>query len=433
MNNELALLKLLLDNQAFSPSSAVAFEILEASIPLPRRRVRQLIEKMKLQQYMNAKSRQIGSRIFNSFYLTPKGLEFTQQQQNIQVSPYMINHHNLELSLTYREDRLLVQVLSSPSGETSAEGWMSTFRIDDLISHTVNQEHGSLWEISKEIADSLFPDSVRHCYEASMGIISHNPYTGLRIMLRMEDENVASIPWELARIGEDYLSLRPKTPISRYVQAPIPPALPKIDGPIRILGINSNPSDQDQLDIITEKAVLQNALAPLMNSKIELTWLDNCTIQDLVDALRQGHDFIHFTGHGYYSEKHQEGGLIFTNLSGSSQNISTEWLTILLRDSSIRFIFLNCCESGRSISSVAHSLVQRGITAALGMQAPVEDTLAIAFADGFYRALSDKWPIDASVVEGRKSIIAALGGNMNRAEWALPVLYMRSPSGQLFQ
>jgi len=55
---------------------------------------------------------------------------------------------------------------------------------------------------------------------------------------------------------------------------------------------------------------------------------------------------------------------------------------------------------------------------------------AIAFAGAFYRALADRWPVDAAVVEGRKFVQGEVG--LDAPWWALPVLYMRAEDGKLF-
>lgn len=91
---------------------------------------------------------------------------------------------------------------------------------------------------------------------------------------------------------------------------------------------------------------------------------------------------IHFIGHGYYNEGQEETGIVFKNDNGNSVLMSSEWLATLIRDSMIRFIFLNSCESGRSAGGIAGALVRRGVAAAIGLQSNVKNDLAIAFARG---------------------------------------------------
>lgn len=67
----------------------------------------------------------------------------------------------------------------------------------------------------------------------------------------------------------------------------------------------------------------------------------------------------------------------------------------------------------------------------LGTRVAVADNSAIAFAREFYRALSESWPVDAAVVEGRKAVMLEVG--LGQPDWSIPVLFMRSPDGMLFR
>jgi hypothetical protein len=100
----------------------------------------------------------------------------------------------------------------------------------------------------------------------------------------------------------------------------------------------------------------------------------------------------------------------------------------------LRLAVLNSCQGARGsvsdpFSGVAQSLVQQGIPAVVAMQFEISDQAAIIFAQELYAAIADGNPVDAAVGECRRAIFA--GGN--DIEWATPVLYMRSPNGQLFQ
>ena len=67
------------------------------------------------------------------------------------------------------------------------------------------------------------------------------------------------------------------------------------------------------------------------------------------------------------------------------------------------------------------------------MQFSVRDDVAIAFNQGFYGALVDRFPVEASVVEGRKAILQVLAGDPFAApDWATPVLFMRDQAKSLF-
>src|SRR5262249_39794219 len=70
-----------------------------------------------------------------------------------------------------------------------------------------------------------------------------------------------------------------------------------------------------------------------------------------------------------------------------------------------------------------------GIPAVIAMQFKITDRAAIAFTGGFYGALARGYPIDAALAEARKTISSV---REDDTEWATPVLYMRSPDGDIF-
>ena len=62
------------------------------------------------------------------------------------------------------------------------------------------------------------------------------------------------------------------------------------------------------------------------------------------------------------------------------------------------------------------------------MQFEITDQAAISFAEEFYTAVSDGYPVDAALAESRKALFS--GGN--ELEWSTPVLYLRSLDGKIF-
>ncbi|HEU5104087.1 MAG TPA: AAA-like domain-containing protein, partial [Roseiflexaceae bacterium] len=143
----------------------------------------------------------------------------------------------------------------------------------------------------------------------------------------------------------------------------------------------------------------------------------------------------HFIGHGEFDPQAQDGALIMEDEDGLGFRVSGQDLSMLLHDycETLRLVILNACEGARTsgddpFSGTAQRLVQQGIPAVIAMQFAVTDETAIAFSQEFYAALTDGFPVDAALTEGRKAISAEAHG----AEWGTPVLYMRAPDGQIF-
>jgi hypothetical protein len=111
-------------------------------------------------------------------------------------------------------------------------------------------------------------------------------------------------------------------------------------------------------------------------------------------------------------------------------------LGALLRDEShsLRLVVLNACKGARAsagdpFAGLAQGLVRKGVPAVIAMQVAISDGAAQILTSSFYSALASGYPIDAALGEARKAIYVKQGG----AEWAVPVLFMRAPDGQIFE
>jgi len=108
----------------------------------------------------------------------------------------------------------------------------------------------------------------------------------------------------------------------------------------------------------------------------------------------------------------------------------------------LRLVVLNACKSARvarspgydgplAFTGIATSLVVGGLPAVIAMRAAISDEAAIAFSQAFYRRLALGEPVDSAMVEGRQAIHSK-SGSRERAEWSMPVLFMRTKEGELF-
>jgi hypothetical protein len=104
-----------------------------------------------------------------------------------------------------------------------------------------------------------------------------------------------------------------------------------------------------------------------------------------------------------------------------------------LQDGGVRVAVLGACQTAQrddvnAWSSVAESLLKANLGAVVGMQFPVRDDSATAFAESFYRALAIGLTIDEAVSAGRVAVAA-----LNDARgWANAALYLRAPEGVIF-
>ena len=342
------------------------------------------------------------------------------------------NYRNFDLELASAGEWIEARVLRSSEGESeeAVAGLNDPPPWLDGIA--------SLAELDEEIGYRLLPGRVAERWAAALATASAAG-DGVRLRLFLRDEAVAAIPWEAAKIGGQRPGLRLQTPLVRYVNAERKTDVLWINGPLRLLVV-LGPSAEiglEPLESGRERVGLEEALGKLQaTGRVQMHWLEGAEVSrgGLQDRLRQVQPhLLHFVGHGDYDEETRQGSLAFAverDRVIEADWVTTEELSILLDGLNIRFGLFNACQTGRGAGGVAHALVRSSLPAALGMQADVPDNAAIAFAGAFYRALADRWPVDAAVVEGRKYVQGVVG--LDAPWWALPVLYMRAENGQLF-
>ena len=347
-----------------------------------------------------------------------------------------------------------ISVVQSPAGETRR---VMTFPLSELqlenalvkLEKALLRSGGSrrsaltpdeegVKEFGITLFETLFAGEIRNLYDVSREQV-RNQEKGLRIKLRVNDPALAAIPWEYLfdPRHERYIALSNRTPIVRYLEMPHPPRPLAAPTPLRILGMIANPVDLDPLDIEREKMRMERAVEQLrLQGFVELVWIEGESWQDLQRAMYSGpwHIF-HFIGHGYFDQQESEGFIALADDEQRLQPLSATKLARLLSDhDSLRLVLLNTCEGGRSgdrtlFSSAASILVQHGIPAVLAMQYEITDQAAIECARSFYQALAYGLPVDAAVSEARKGISLHVS---NSLEWGVPVLYIRTKDGQLF-
>ncbi len=341
-------------------------------------------------------------------------------------------YRNFDLELSREADSILVRVLRSPEGEDTAVVTASI----TLAASLDGLE--TLSGLGEQIGRCLLPDAVGERWAASLAI-AEAAGEGLRLRLFLREASLAGVAWEAAKVRDRWLALRPQTPMVRYVPVARPPDKLKVDGPLRLLVLLSASSvaESPPLDLAAERAALEEALRPLQGlGKVQVAWVEGDTTRgELLDALRQWQPhLLHFVGHGFYDETSRQGGLMLARRETGKpmpDPLGAAELGMMMDGSRVRLALLNACQTGRAAGGVAEALVRAALPAALGMQANVPDEAAVAFAGAFYQAIADGWPIDAAAAEGRRLLAAQVG--LNSPWWALPVLYMRSEDGRLFQ
>jgi hypothetical protein len=305
--------------------------------------------------------------------------------------------------------------------------------------------------IGEHLFTALFPGEILRLYERSLDLLEADPTSGLRLELMLDprDPNLATFqafPWELLRQPDtpEFPVLSRRQPLVRYLAVPKPVYAANRPAVLRILAVAANPRSgglfRGSLDIARELHNLQQAVGSAPN--LEIVTPQAPTLTSLRQALLdQECHVLHFIGHGGLEAGQEERVLFFESESGSADPVRGKDLLNKLTDfPTLRLAFLNACESGAvsAISAppafdlfagVANSLVLGGLPAVIAMQFPVSDQAAIAFSRSFYQRLAVGDPVDAAVAEGRQAMHSVDPASF---EWATPVLFMRTRSGELY-
>lgn len=295
--------------------------------------------------------------------------------------------------------------------------------------------------LGKALADMLLPSTVQDMFLRSLEGVG--PEGGLRLRLVLDDPQVADLPWEYLYLGradqepgrDGFLALDPRISLVRHEAIPIAPGSVTATRPLRMVVGLSAPSDAPELDLETERGVIEAALKDIEG--IEVDFIPNLTVEKL-EAACQGAHLFHFAGHGQSdAEDEIEGGgaVVLEDPDGDSYLFPAENLALTLRGAGVRVVVLGACESGRRDgvnvwSGVAPALMRVGIPGAVAMQYEVYDDSAAAFARRFYQSLAAGLSLDEALSAGRLAILNV--GGTDDVDWGVPVLYMRSSDGVVF-
>lgn len=300
-------------------------------------------------------------------------------------------------------------------------------------------------DLGQELFDLLFsaPEVNRALAECMTDARNSQAGVRLKFTLNTRDAGVADLarlPWELLHdeTKYKYFALRPESPIVRYLEVPKPFEVMAFEPPLRILVASANPRQDLSLD--HERDNLKAALGA--RPDIELRFVDRASIQSIAAELTNARSdarnihVVHFMGHGDF--RNGRGVLLLHDESGREDQVDAEaFATALQAGGAVRLVFLNACNTAQSaaqaaagpFTGVASSLVFEGIPAVVAMQRPVPDAAAIVLAKHFYSNIAKGWPVDAAMSEGRRQMYYDRPGHL---DWAIPVLFMRSPDGVLF-
>ena len=296
-------------------------------------------------------------------------------------------------------------------------------------------------EAGAELFRAVFQGQVRTLFDKSRGQLEMSPDLALRLKIKIDagDEEagaLADLPWELLCDAEteDFFVLSRQISLVRYLDVPRPSQPIPFTPPLRILAVGASPRGVEPLDLEEEVRRLEQ-----LGPGVDVSVLMHATAGKVREALsRDACNVLHFMGHGTFDSATGEGMLAFEKADGSLDLVSGKAFANKLKDvPSLGVVVLNACETARArnqgggnpFRGVATALVLGGVPAVVAMRMPISDDAAIGFSTAFYRHLARGDSIDEALTEGRQAIHSS---DPDGFEWATPVLFLRTPKGNVF-
>ena len=142
------------------------------------------------------------------------------------------------------------------------------------VAASIRPRWNSAKTFGTKLFGALFEGDVRELYRSSFSE-TRVAGQGLRVTLSLTGApELLQVPWEYMYDHPSFLSISTWTPIVRYLDLPKPRRPLQVALPIRILAMVSSPNDAEAIDAQQERAKLEAALGPFIESgAIAIDWL----------------------------------------------------------------------------------------------------------------------------------------------------------------
>ncbi|SDT11511.1 CHAT domain-containing protein [Actinoplanes derwentensis] len=256
---------------------------------------------------------------------------------------------------------------------------------------------------------------------------------GKRVRLTISSgmADLTGLPWECLQIPDLRIvaGLTVKLSVVRRVGDAIAGDR-SIGTTLRVLAVHSEPRGLAQLPGARQELRLLRASFAEAEQQgwASLTTIEDATERDLRESLRRVRPHVlHYTGHsGIINDT---ATLILQDHHGAPALLTAEQLAVQLWDSGVVLAVLNGCDTGvdpgvpgQAAFGVCQNIVRQGVPAVVATIRPVLDNAGLRFAQEFYQALMDGYPLEASVTEARKGIF------MQGWDWSAWALFAADPS-----
>ncbi|MBN1249588.1 MAG: PQQ-binding-like beta-propeller repeat protein [Anaerolineae bacterium] len=344
----------------------------------------------------------------------------------------------LDVEIRIRQGRRDYDVeLTLNSGQVFSGGRLSQSILEWVPSGDLEQDGRYLFE-------TLLRDrAVRRGWDRAEGQAEQSgAHRRLRLRIDADASELQQLPWELLHDESVMLAACETTPFSRYIPVDQPWGRTTVQRPIRILAAIANPRDValrydlPSLNVELERYILAAAFAEIDPAEIQLTFLKPpVTLERLSRMMLEGYEWLHFVGHGRVNPRQARVDLLMEDAQGNTRAIADRLFAATLARQGVQpqLVFLSTCQSavaleGHALSGLAPQLVRIGVPAVVAMRGKVPMRTAQKVTQRFYQGLVEDGVVDRALNRARDDLVSAQLPGV-----ATPILYMRLPSGALWE
>lgn len=356
-----------------------------------------------------------------------------------------MTYADLELSLQRHGDAYAVELRFQPDPDSpvahllGGEPPLARFAAERLAEHTLDVAAYGAYLGSMLFADPVvraaFATARQHAEAAGLPL-------RLRLRLDADDGPLHALRWETLCDPDagGFLCASERLLVSRYLDsADLSPLELRPRAALRALVAVANPAGLEQypglasVDVPGEIARSRAALEGIPITILGRGAGDTpATLDAIVEALRGGPDLLYLVAHG--SMLDGESFLWLESETGGIQRASGGELAeriCALADRPCCIVLASCQSAGTSqaadaLVALGPRLASAGIPAVLAMQGLVTMETVAAMMPLFFRELQRDGRIDRALAAARASVL-------ERPDWWMPVLFLRSPDGMLWR
>ena len=261
----------------------------------------------------------------------------------------------------------------------------------------------------------------------------------VRLVIGPSAPELNSLFWETLRDPDDEkatLFTGEQVFFSRYLSSiDWRPVKLRAKGSLRALVAIANPSGLGDyqlaaVDVPGELKRAQDGLSGIPVTALPAAEGQRCTLNNIIDCLRQGFDVLYLVAHGMFVK--DEPWLFLEDDNGATVRVSGYDLATQIRelDNQPRLVVLASCQSagqgaGLALQSLGPRLAEGGVPAVLAMQGNVSMDSIAQFMPAFFKELQVDGQIDRAISVARGMIRTA-------SDFWMPVLFMRLRSGRIW-